>query len=102
MTPDDFRVYGHKLIDWIADYRATLAQRPVRASTEPGEIKAALPAEPPAALETFDAVLADLDTIILPGLTLWQHPRFCGYFPANSALASVLGELVSTGLGVLG
>jgi aromatic-L-amino-acid decarboxylase len=102
MTPDEFRHYGHKLIDWIADYRESLAGRPVMATVGPGEVIAALPTEPPAASEPFDHVLADLEKIILPGLTLWQHPRFFGYFPANSSLSSVLGDLLSTGLGVLG
>ncbi len=102
MTPDEFRAYGHKLIDWIADYRASLASRPVRATTEPGEVKAKLPTEPPTSPEPFDAVLSDLDSILVPGLTHWQHPRFFGYFPANAALPSVLGDLLSTGLGVIG
>ncbi|MBP3955328.1 aspartate aminotransferase family protein [Gemmata sp. G18] len=102
MTPDEFRDYGHKLIDFIADYRATIATRPVRATTEPGAIRAQLPTHPPAAAEPFDAVLADLNTILLPGLTHWQHPRFFGYFPSNAELASVLGDFLSTGLGQLG
>jgi aromatic-L-amino-acid decarboxylase len=102
MTPDEFREYGHRLIDWIADYRATLASRPVIAQTEPGDVKAALPTDPPSSPEPFDAVLADLDRVLLPGLTHWQHPRFFGYFPSNAPLASVLGDLMSTGLGVLG
>jgi aromatic-L-amino-acid/L-tryptophan decarboxylase len=102
MTPDEFRRYGHQLIDWIANYRATLASLPVAATTQPGDVRAHLPAEPPVAPECFDSVIADLDSLIVPGLTHWQHPRFCGYFPANSSLASVLGDLLSTGLGVLG
>lgn len=102
MTPDEFREYGHRLIDWIADYRATLADRRVIAQTEPGDVKAALPTEPPDSPEPFDAVLADLDRILVPGLTHWQHPRFFGYFPSNAPLASVLGDLMSTGLGVIG
>ena len=102
MTPDEFREYGHKLIDFIADYRATIATRPVRATTEPGAIRAQLPTHPPADAEPFDAVLADLNTILLPGLTHWQHPRFFGYFPSNAELASVLGDFLSTGLGQLG
>jgi aromatic-L-amino-acid decarboxylase len=102
MTPEEFREYGHKLIDWIADYRATLASRPVIAQTQPGDIKAALPAEPPAEPEPFAAVLADLDRVLVSGLTHWQHPRFFGYFPSNAPLASVLGDYLSTGLGVLG
>ena len=72
------------------------------ARTAPGEIKAKLPADPPEHAESFDAIFADLDKIILPGLSLWQHPSFFGYFPSNGMLASVLGDYTSTGLGVLG
>ncbi len=102
MTPDEFRRHGHALIDWLADYQQTLADRPVQATTRPGAVAAALPTAPPDAPEPFEAVLADLDRIVLPGLSLWQHPRFFGYFPANAEPAGVLGDLVSTGLGVLG
>jgi aromatic-L-amino-acid decarboxylase len=102
MTPDEFRAVGHRLIDWIADYRARLAKLPVIASTAPGEVKARLPGEPPRQPEDFAAVLGDLEQILLPGLTLWQHPKFFGYFPSNASLASVLGDYLSTGLGVLG
>jgi aromatic-L-amino-acid decarboxylase len=102
MTPDEFRRFGHQIVDRIADYRAGVAQYPVMTRTAPGEIKAALPAEPPATAESFDAILADLERIILPGLSHWQHPNFFGFFPSNGELASVLGDYVSTGLGVLG
>ena len=102
MTPEEFRREGHRLIDWIADYRATIADRPVMASVAPGEVRAALPAAPPEDPEPMDAVLADLDRVIMPGITHWQSPRFFGYFPANAPLAGVLGDLVSTGLGVIG
>lgn len=102
MTPDEFRSYGHRLIDWIADYRTRLADRPVMARTVPGEVKDQLPASPPERPEGFDGVFRDLEQIILPGLSLWQHPQFFGYFPANALLASVLGDYLSTGLGVLG
>jgi aromatic-L-amino-acid decarboxylase len=102
MTPEEFRRSGHQLIDWIADYRARLAERPVMARTAPGEIKSQLPAAPPEQPEDFALVFRDLERVILPGLSLWQHPHFFGYFPANSALASVLGDYLSTGLGVLG
>jgi aromatic-L-amino-acid/L-tryptophan decarboxylase len=102
MTPDEFRSLGHRLIDWIADYRGTLAGRPVMARTAPGDVKGRLPASPPQRPEAFEAVLRDLEQVILPGLTHWQHPHFFGYFPANASLASVLGDYLSTGLGVLG
>ena len=102
MSPEEFRAVGHRLIDWIADYRARVEAHPVMARTEPGAIKKQLPATPPEAAESFDAILRDLDRIVVPGLSHWQHPRFFGYFPCNGSLASVLGDYVSTGLGVLG
>src|SRR5688572_9099039 len=102
MTPEEFRRTGHRLIDWIADYRATVESRPVMAPTSPGQIKARLPASPPEKPEAFDEIIKDLDRIVLPGITAWQHPRFFGYFPSNALLSSVLGDYVSTGLGVIG
>ena len=102
MNPEEFRRRGHQIIDRIADYRANVARYPVMARTAPGEIKAALPAEPPENPENFDDVLADLDRVVMPGLSHWQHPRFFGYFPSNGELSSVLGDYLSTGLGVLG
>jgi aromatic-L-amino-acid decarboxylase len=102
MTPDEFRRQGHRLIDWIADYRETLSERPVMGLPEPGEIKAGLPASAPESPEGFEAIFRDLDSILLPGISHWQHPSFFGYFPANSSLSSVLGDFLSTGLGVLG
>ena len=102
MTPEEFRAAGHRLIDWIADYRASVDVRPVMAQTQPGAIAASLPASPPAHPESFDAIVRDLEQIVVPGITTWQHPRFFGYFPSNALLSSVLGDYVSTGLGVIG
>ncbi len=102
MTPEEFRALGHRLVDWVADYRAGVAGRPVMARVEPGEVRGMLPPSPPEGPEGFEGIFEDLDRVILPGLSHWQHPGFFGYFPANSALASVLGDYLSTGLGVLG
>ena len=102
MTTDEFRAAGYRVIDWIADYRASSESQPVMAQTAPGAIKTQLPETPPELPESFDAILRDLDTVVKPGLMRWQHPRFFGYFPSNGLLASVLGDLVSTGLGVIG
>jgi len=102
MTPEEFRAAGHRLIDWIADYRSRVEALPVRARTQPGDIRNQLPAQPPQMPEPFDAIVADLDGILMPGLSHWQHPRFFGYFPSTGSLASVLGDFVSTGLGELG
>lgn len=102
MNPEEFRARGHQLIDWIADYRARIEDRPVMPAVKPGDVARSLPADPPQRAEPFDAIVADLDRLIMPGITHWQHPRFFGYFPGNAPLASVLGDIVSTGLGVVG
>jgi len=102
LTPEQFRRVGHEIIDWIADYRENLAGRPVMADAKPGAIRAALPKSAPAGPESFDAILRDMDSLVVPGLSHFQHPRFFGYFPANSDLSSVLGDFLSTGLGALG
>jgi len=102
MTPEEFRKAGHQLIDWLADYRTRVAEYPVMARTAPGEIKSQLPSAPPADPEPFAAILTDLEKIVVPGLSHWQHPSFFGYFPSNGLLSSVLGDFASTGLGVLG
>jgi aromatic-L-amino-acid/L-tryptophan decarboxylase len=102
MTPEEFRLLGHRIVDWIANYRLRVAEHPVMSRAEPGAVRARLPAHPPETPEPFEAVLRDLDELIVPGLSHWQHPRFFGYFPSNGDLSSVLGDYVSTGLGVLG
>ena len=102
MDIEEFRRAGHELIDWIADYRENVGARAVMARCAPGDIKASLPASPPMTPESFDDILRDVDDIIVPGLSHWQHPSFFGYFPSNGLLSSVLGDYVSTGLGVLG
>ncbi|MEU2349378.1 pyridoxal-dependent decarboxylase [Modestobacter sp. NPDC049651] len=106
MTPEQFRQHGHEVVDWIADYWARLqddpAAHPVRSQVSPGDVRGALPAAPPEQGEPVSAVLADLDRVVVPGITHWQHPGFFGYFPANTSGPSVLGDLVSAGLGVQG
>ena len=102
MTPDEFRANGHALIDWIADYVDHVEQRPVGALVEPGDVRSQLPEHPPTEPESFDAVMADVERIIVPGLTQWQHPGFFAYFPSNTSYPSILGELLSAGLGVQG
>ncbi|GIJ23946.1 aromatic-L-amino-acid decarboxylase [Micromonospora lutea] len=102
MTPEEFRRAGHAVVDWIADYWSTLPQRPVTSQDPPGTVAAGLPAGPPVTGEPVEAVLADLDKLVVPGLTHWQHPGFFGFFPANTSGPSVLGDLVSAGLGVQG
>jgi aromatic-L-amino-acid/L-tryptophan decarboxylase len=102
MGPEEFRAAGHELIDWIADYRARIPQLPVQARVQPGEVAGKLPARAPEEAEPFSELLADLDSIIVPGLTQVQHPRYFGWFPSNASLASALGDLATSGLGALG
>lgn len=102
MTPEEFRKLGHSLIDWVADYRARVAALSIVSTAKPGAIKAQFATEPPQRGEDVSNLLGDVEQLILPGLSHWQHPRFFAYFPSNSLLASVLGDYLATGLGVLG
>jgi aromatic-L-amino-acid decarboxylase len=102
VTPEEFRRIGHRVVDWIADYRTAIASRPVLSRSTPGDLRRRLPAAPPEAGEPLDALLHDLDETILPGITHWQHPSFFAYFPANATLASAVGDFLATGLGVIG
>jgi aromatic-L-amino-acid decarboxylase len=102
MTPEEFRKHGYALVDWIADYLEAIERHPVGSLVEPGWVRSQLPAGPPGEPEPFDAVLADVDRVIVPGLTHWQHPSFFAYFPANTTYPAILGELLGAGLGVNG
>jgi aromatic-L-amino-acid/L-tryptophan decarboxylase len=100
--PEEFRRAGHELVDWVADYRARMAGLPVRSSVAPGEVIAALPTKAPEVAEPLEALIADLDRVIVPGLTHAQHPRNFAWFPSNASLSSVLGDIVAAGIGALG
>lgn len=102
MTPEDFRRLGHDLVDWIADYRERVASRPVMSQVAPGAIRGRFPKEPPAEGGRLADAIQSLEANVLPGITHWNHPGFFAYFPSNTSLASVLGDLVSSGLGAQG
>ncbi|UCH27677.1 MAG: aspartate aminotransferase family protein [Trueperaceae bacterium] len=102
MTPEEFRRLGYRLIDRIADYRSHVGEYPVMSQLEPGDVRKRLPAAPPEQGHDLSKLIDEIDAILGPGLTHFQHPRFFGYFPANAELSSVLGDLLSSGLGQLG
>jgi aromatic-L-amino-acid decarboxylase len=102
MTADELRRFGHELIDWIADYHERVESFPVLSRVAPGEIRASLPEDPPERGESFDDMMKDVERIVLPGITHWQSPNFYAYFPSNVSGPSILGELLSAGLGVQG
>ncbi|HEX8178395.1 MAG TPA: pyridoxal-dependent decarboxylase [Pyrinomonadaceae bacterium] len=100
MSVADFRRYGHQLVDWIGDYYASLDERPVLAQIQPGELLAQLPAAPPAAGQPMDAILADVERLIVPALTNWQHPSFFAYFATSTSAPGIFGELLSAAFDV--
>ena len=102
MGPEEFREAAHRLVDWVADYRAGVSSLPVRSAVAPGEVAGALPVGAPELPEPLAAFIEDLDRIVVPGLTHAQHPRNFAWFPSNASLASVLGDIVAAGLGSLG
>ncbi len=100
MNPNDFRQYGHQIVDWIADYLTHPEQYPVLSRSQPGEIKSQLPATPPAQPETMDRILADFENILLPGVTHWNHPSFFAYFGITGSMPGILGEMLMAALNV--
>jgi aromatic-L-amino-acid/L-tryptophan decarboxylase len=102
MDPEEFRKQGHAAVDWIADYYKRVESFPVLAQVAPGEIRKSLPSAAPQHGEPFERILADMDRVILPGITHWQSPNFYAFFPGNSSGPGILGELLSAGLGVQG
>ena len=102
MTAEEFRRHGHQVIDWIADYYQKIEQFPVLSRSKPGQVRGSLPPHAPQQGESFDQILRDVDDKILPGITHWQSPNFFAYFPANGSAPGILGDLLSSGLGVQG
>ena len=103
MTPDEFRKHGYQLIDWIADYLEHVeTQRVARRRRSPATCGPCSPSTRRPSRSRSTTSLADLDRVVVPGLTHWQHPSFFAYFPGNSSYAAILGDLASTGLGVQG
>ena len=97
MTPDEFRKTGHELIELIASYREQVESMPVRSTADVGETLQWLPDTPPSEAESADLLVQDVQQNIIPAMTHWQHPSFHAYFPANSDLSGVLGDLLSSG-----
>lgn len=102
MSPEEFRKNGKQMIDWIADYYENVGKYPVLSQVRPGDIIDQLPLNAPKESESMDLIMADVNSIIMPGITHWQSPNFFAYFPSNSSGPSVLGDLLSSGLGVQG
>ena len=102
MSADEFRRYGRAVVDWIADYYEQIESLPVLSQVEPGRIRAGLPLHPPLNGEAFADILEDVSNLILPGVTHWQSPNFFAFFPANASGPAILGDLLSSGLGVQG
>jgi len=96
MTPDEFRRHGHAVVDWIADYYSRIESFPVLSQVKPGQLRSQLPATAPKHGEPFDAILADIDKLILPGITHWQSPNFFAYFPCGFSSPGALADFLST------
>ena len=95
MSKEEFRRFGHELIDWISDYLENVEDLPVMSQIEPGDLKAQLPASPPLKGEGMDQIIADVDRLIVPALTHWSHPSFFAYFATSTSAPGIFGELLS-------
>jgi len=94
----DFRADAAAASEWIAQYLEGVRELPVLSQAEPGQIRAALPAAPPDRPEPFTDVLRDLDEILLPGITHWNHPRFFAYFAISGSEPGILAEFLAAAL----
>ena len=94
----DFREDGHAAVEWAARYLERVGELPVLAQVQPGELSAKLPLSPPEHGEPFANVLRDLDELIVPALTNWQHPRFFAYFAVTASEPGILAELLAATL----
>ena len=98
MPAEEFRAAAHRLVDWVAEYLAHSERYPVLARVKPGEIRTALPGVAPARGEPFEAMLADVERILVPGLTHWNHPGFFAYFAITGSGPGILADLLSSAL----
>ncbi|CAG9585565.1 unnamed protein product [Danaus chrysippus] len=102
MDVEEFRVRGKEMVDYICTYMTTLSKRRVTPSVEPGYLRTELPTEAPFLPENFSDVMKDVENKIMPGVTHWQHPRFHAYFPSGNGYPSILGDMLSAGIGCIG
>ncbi len=102
MTSEEFKKWGYRFVDWAADYISDPEKYPVLSQIGPGDIRRELPSEPPARPESFEQILKDLDRVIVPGLTHWNHPSFFAYFPNTGSEPGILGEMITAALNVNG
>ncbi len=98
MDSETFRRNGHALVDWIAEYLAHPEKYPVLSRVKPGEIAAALPPRAPEEGEPFEAIMADFERVLVPGLTHWNHPGFFAYFAITGSAPGVLADFLSAAL----
>ncbi len=102
MPPEEFRRYGHQLVDWIADFLANLDAHPVLPAIKPGDLRAQLPPAPPQTGEAMHDILAEVDRLIMPAMTHWNHPNFFAYFSTSSSGPGILGDMLSAAFNVNG
>ena len=100
MSAEDFRRYGHEVVDWISDYFARIEELPVLSQAKPGDLTAQLPTAPPASGEAMSDILADVDQLIVPALTHWSHPSFFAYFATSTSAPGIFGEMLSAAFDV--
>ena len=102
MSPEEFKKTGYQFIDWVNNYLSNIGEYPVLPKVKPGDIKSSLPNSPPDKSESFDQIIKDLNELILPGITHWNHPKFMAYFNSTSSSAGIFAELLSASFNVLG
>jgi aromatic-L-amino-acid decarboxylase len=101
-TPEEFRVFGKAMIDYVADYLENIRDRPVLPEVKPGYLKHLIPSEAPEKPEEWPAVMADVERVIMPGITHWHHPSFMAYFPTANSYPAIVADILSDAIGCIG
>lgn len=100
LDPEEFRRHAHWAVDWAADYLSSVGDRPVLSQVAPGEVRSSLPASPPALPEPMDRILADFESVVMPGITHWNHPAFMAYFAISGSPAGIIADMIAATLNV--
>ena len=101
-SKEEFKAFAHAMVDYIVDYHENIKDRRVLPTVKPGYLRPLIPSEAPEEAETWTDVMADLDRVIMPGVTHWHSPQFHAYFPTANSYPAIVADMLSDAIGCIG